>query len=166
MALRRRHVRFPFPRSDAALAAHLAQLMARGAYRPVVGLGTGTGTRKLMAAPAVGEAAPRAPWAAGMAVRLHALIVRTPDPERLAAFWDGLLGASHVPFLLAYEESVEPKTGLNQIHVHLTSNCAAQDATVTDPLALGAIHLDVGQLPDEDHVVLADPDGNEFWIRG
>ena len=39
MALRRRHVRFPFPRSDAALAAlaaHLAQLMARGAYRPVV----------------------------------------------------------------------------------------------------------------------------------
>jgi len=137
--------------------------MARGDYRPVVGMGTGTGTRKLMAALAVGEAAPRA---AGMAVRLHALIVRTPDPGRLAAFWDGLLGASHVPFLLAYEESVEPKTGLNQIHVHLTSNSAAQDATVTDPLALGAIHLDVGQLPDEDHVVLADPDGNEFWIRG
>ena len=37
---------------------------------------------------------------------------------------------------------------------------------MTDSLALGAIHLDVGQLPDEDHVVLADPDGNEFWIMG
>ena len=36
MALRRRHVRFPFPRSDAALAVHLAQLMACGAYSPVV----------------------------------------------------------------------------------------------------------------------------------
>ncbi len=34
--LRRRHVRFPFPHADAALAAHLARLMARGAYRPVV----------------------------------------------------------------------------------------------------------------------------------
>ncbi len=34
--LRRRHVRFPVPHADAALAAHLAGLMARGAYRPVV----------------------------------------------------------------------------------------------------------------------------------
>ena len=34
--LRRRHARFPFPHSDAALAAHLVQLMALGAYRPVV----------------------------------------------------------------------------------------------------------------------------------
>ncbi|MEZ5408998.1 MAG: NAD(P)-dependent alcohol dehydrogenase [Acidimicrobiales bacterium] len=35
-ALGRRHVRFPFPRSDAALASHLRNLMLRGAYRPVV----------------------------------------------------------------------------------------------------------------------------------
>ena len=31
-------------------------------------------------------------------------------------------------------------------------------------LELGASHLDVGQLPEEDHVVLADPDGNEFCV--
>ena len=43
--------------------------------------------------------------------------VRLCHPIPLAAFWDGLLGASHVPFLRVYEESVEPKTGLNQIHV-------------------------------------------------
>lgn len=35
-ALGRRHVRFPLPRADATLAAYLRQLMARGAYRPVV----------------------------------------------------------------------------------------------------------------------------------
>lgn len=35
-ALGRRHVRFPFPHADAALAAHLRQLMDRGEYRPVV----------------------------------------------------------------------------------------------------------------------------------
>ena len=31
-------------------------------------------------------------------------------------------------------------------------------------LELGGSHRDVGQLPDEDHVVLADPDGNEFCV--
>lgn len=35
-ALGRRHVRFPFPRGSAALAAHLRRLMVCGAYRPVV----------------------------------------------------------------------------------------------------------------------------------
>lgn len=35
-ALRRRHVRFPFPQEDAALAAHLAGLMATGDYRPLI----------------------------------------------------------------------------------------------------------------------------------
>jgi NADPH:quinone reductase-like Zn-dependent oxidoreductase len=35
-ALGRRHVRFPLPREDAALAAHLRQLMDRGDFRPVV----------------------------------------------------------------------------------------------------------------------------------
>lgn len=34
--LGRRHVRFPLPRGNAALAAHLRDLMDRGAYRPVV----------------------------------------------------------------------------------------------------------------------------------
>ena len=31
-------------------------------------------------------------------------------------------------------------------------------------LALGGRHLDVGQLPEEEHVVLADPEGNEFCV--
>jgi NADPH:quinone reductase-like Zn-dependent oxidoreductase len=33
---RRRHVRFPFPHGDPALATYLRDLMGRGAYRPVV----------------------------------------------------------------------------------------------------------------------------------
>ena len=35
-ALGRRHVRFPLPHEDAELAAHLARLMDRGDYCPVV----------------------------------------------------------------------------------------------------------------------------------
>ena len=31
-------------------------------------------------------------------------------------------------------------------------------------LGLGGRHIDVGQLPEEEHVVLADPEGNEFCV--
>jgi Glyoxalase-like domain len=43
---------------------------------------------------------------------------------------------------------------------------ADQQQTVGTALALGASHLDVGQRPDEGHVVLADPEGNEFCAIG
>jgi hypothetical protein len=36
---------------------------------------------------------------------------------------------------------------------------------VARALELGARHADVGQRPEEEHVVLADPDGNEFCLR-
>jgi hypothetical protein len=43
----------------------------------------------------------------------------------------------------------------------------AHDARDPASLALGGSHLDVGQRPEERHVVLADPDGNEFClVRG
>ena len=111
-----------------------------------------------------------------MAARLHALTVRASDPEALATFWGGLLGWERAPegvvllpdadtrFRLAFVPTHETKAGLNQIHFHLTSNSASQADTVARALDLGASHLDVGQLPDEDHVVLADPDGNEFCV--
>jgi glyoxalase superfamily protein len=35
---------------------------------------------------------------------------------------------------------------------------------VARALELGARHLDVGRLPEEGHVVLADPEGNEFCV--
>lgn len=31
-------------------------------------------------------------------------------------------------------------------------------------LALGARHIDIGQTPEDGHIVLADPDGNEFCV--
>jgi hypothetical protein len=41
---------------------------------------------------------------------------------------------------------------------------ADQQQTVTKALDLGARHIDIGQLPEERHVVLADPEGNEFCV--
>ena len=109
-----------------------------------------------------------------MAARLHVLVVRSSDPEASLAFWGNLLGwrrdgaelapTAKGPLRLSFEATDEPRQGLNQIHVHLTSNATSQAATVARALELGATHLDVGQLPEEDHLVLADPDGNEFCV--
>ena len=105
---------------------------------------------------------------------MRALVIRSSDPGQAARFWGDLLGWSRdgvvlvpdadAPFGLHFVQSDDPKAGLNQIHFHLTSNSAQQADTVARALELGASHLDVGQLPDEDHVVLADPDGNEFCV--
>jgi DNA replication protein DnaC len=46
------------------------------------------------------------------------------------------------------------------LHLHLTSTSLAdQQHTVAKALELGASHLDVGQRPEEGHVVLAGPEG-------
>ncbi len=62
--------------------------------------------------------------------------------------------------------AVEP-TRQNRLHLHLTSSSAEdQLRTIARALALGARHIDVGQRPEEDHVVLADPGDNAFCVIG
>ena len=115
-----------------------------------------------------------------MTVRLVAVSFDAHDPDGVAAFWAGVLGreivgergGALVPgddtqvglrFVAAATEKAEP----NRLHLHLTSTTLDdQQHTVETALALGGRHVDVGQLPDEDHVVLADPDGNEFCVIG
>jgi catechol 2,3-dioxygenase-like lactoylglutathione lyase family enzyme len=115
-----------------------------------------------------------------MTARLAALCFDALDPPRLARFWAGVLGwtmaddpsggAALVPdddtgFPIRFLPTQEPKAGPNQIHFDLTSaSPEGQQETVARALALGARHLDVGQRPEEGHVVLADPDGNEFCV--
>ena len=109
-----------------------------------------------------------------MAARLHALTVLAADPDRLAGFWGDLLGwersgndllpDASAPMRLSFEAADLPRAGLNQIHFHLTSHAASQQENVDRALSLGATHRDVGQLPEEGHVVLADPEGNEFCV--
>jgi hypothetical protein len=51
------------------------------------------------------------------------------------------------------------------MHLDLTSTSLQdQQQTVARSLGLGARHIDVGQRPEEGHVVLADPEGNEFCV--
>jgi catechol 2,3-dioxygenase-like lactoylglutathione lyase family enzyme len=107
---------------------------------------------------------------------LAALVFDAQDPRRLADFWAGLLdwapgdGCELLPnddtgFRLRFEPTDEPKAIPNQMHFDLTSEYfEQQQETVARALELGAEHIDVGQLPEEGHVVLADPEGNEFCV--
>jgi predicted enzyme related to lactoylglutathione lyase len=115
-----------------------------------------------------------------MTSHLMALCFDANDPLRLAHFWAGVLGweiaddLAHdialrpnddTGFGFRFRASQEQKVGQNQLHFDLTStSLEAQQQRVARSLELGARPIDVGQRPDECHVVLADPEGNEFCV--
>ena len=102
-----------------------------------------------------------------MPSRLSALRFEADDPRLLDRFWTELLGTENraaLGFAIRFVPAPEPRAGRNQMHFDLTSNLRDQQETVSRALQLGARHLDVGQRPEEGHVVLADPEGNEFCV--
>ncbi|MFC4783744.1 VOC family protein [Nocardioides sp. MAHUQ-72] len=117
-----------------------------------------------------------------MTTHLHALCFDATDPVVLARFWAGVLGRELTDdpgdgltvlpdddsgFRIRFRPTRELRTGPNQLHLHLTSSSLDDQArTVARALELGSRHLDVGQLPEEGHVVLADPEGNELCVIG
>ncbi|WP_436533531.1 VOC family protein [Actinoplanes sp. HUAS TT8] len=113
-----------------------------------------------------------------MTSRLTALRIDAIDPGRTARFWAGLLGREladettllppdDTGFRIRFTATDRPKSGQNLVHFDLTStDLADQERTVARTLERGGRHLDIGQSPEEDHVVLADPEGNEFCVVG
>jgi predicted enzyme related to lactoylglutathione lyase len=115
-----------------------------------------------------------------MTTRLVALVFDANDPLALARFWAAALRwdmdidddheVALVPtdgtrFELTFVRVPEPKVGKNRIHLDLTtSSMEDQDETVARLTALGGRPVDVGQGPDDRHIVLADPEGNEFCV--
>ncbi|MBB6629869.1 VOC family protein [Nocardioides sp. KIGAM211] len=113
-----------------------------------------------------------------MTLRLLALAVDAHDPARLAAFWAEVLGREVVDdgrglllpgtatqVGLRFVASTSERVGQNRVHLHLTSEALGDQRRTVDRLvALGGRETDVGQLPDEDHVVVADPEGNELCV--
>jgi len=115
-----------------------------------------------------------------MTSRLHALCFDANDPPRLARFWAGVLGwetaddspvgiallpSDDTGFRLRFLRTEEQKTGQNPMHFDLTSTSLDdQREIVARALGLGPRHIDIGQRPEEGHVVLADRDGHEFCV--
>ncbi len=76
-----------------------------------------------------------------------------------------LLPSTDSEFRIEFYPTEAPTTGPHRMHFDLTSTSLDdQQATVARALELGGRHLDIGQGPDVDHVVLADPEGNEFCV--
>jgi hypothetical protein len=110
--------------------------------------------------------------------RLVAVTFDAHDPVRVAQFWAGMLArdvmATNAGAMLpgdatqlglGFALSGAEKAGPNRMHLHLTSTSLDdQQGTVARALRLGGRPLDVGQHPDEGHIVLADPGGNEFCV--
>lgn len=114
-----------------------------------------------------------------MSLRLVAVRFDADDPGEVSAFWASTLnrgivrepGGALVPGddtqvgLRFVGTAAEKSAGPNRLHLHLTSSTLEdQQHTVDTALGLGGRHIDVGQLPEEGHVVLADPGGNEFCV--
>jgi len=113
-----------------------------------------------------------------MTVRLVSLVHDALDPDALAGFWASALRWTPVgrhaigpaagdptSFVLQFRPTDVTKTGQNRIHFDLTTDSVAEQSRSVDALlALGATHVDVGQSPEETHVVLADPEGNELCV--
>jgi catechol 2,3-dioxygenase-like lactoylglutathione lyase family enzyme len=76
-----------------------------------------------------------------------------------------LLPSDDTGFRIRLIPNRELKSEQNQMHFDLTSKSIEdQNRIVARALELGARHADVGQRGDEGHVVLADPEGNEFCV--
>ncbi|MEZ5410806.1 MAG: VOC family protein [Acidimicrobiales bacterium] len=115
-----------------------------------------------------------------MTADLVAIAVNAIAPDRLAQFWAHALHWSKRPsdrgdiaivptdvtrFHVLFRAATHEKLGQNRIHFDLTTTSPDdQTDTVTELLAIGASHVDIGQGPGESHVVLADPEGNELCI--
>src|SRR6266849_2633393 len=111
---------------------------------------------------------------------LVALCFDANDPLRLARFWAaalhweiddetldeiGLVPTDGTRFRIEFQAVPELKAGKNRIHLDLTSTSIDdQKETVRRLVELGGGHIDIGQGPDDKHVVFADPEGNEFCV--
>ncbi len=116
-----------------------------------------------------------------MTSRLVSLCLDANDPMRLARFWAealrwevdetdgeiGLVPTDGTAFGILFEQVADAKVAQNRNHLDLTTVSLEDQAnTVARLLELGGRHIDIGQDPADDHVVLADPEGNELCIIG
>jgi Glyoxalase-like domain len=115
-----------------------------------------------------------------MPLQLTSITFDAKDPLSLARFWGTalrwnvddsnddvieLVPTDGTRFGLTFIINSDEKVGQNRVHLDVTTTSLDdQIDTVRELIALGARPVDIGQGPDQPHVVLADPEGNELCI--
>ncbi|MFF7381767.1 VOC family protein [Streptomyces griseoluteus] len=119
-----------------------------------------------------------------MACRISELVLDAAEPERLAAFWRGVLGYVELGReddgsieigppgagfggpqpTLVLSPSADPRPAKLRLHIDVSPTDRDQPAELDRLLALGARQADIGQTGEESWHVLLDPEGNEFCL--
>ncbi len=113
-----------------------------------------------------------------MALQLRSTVINARDLPRMVAFWHGALGGEvHGPVdadrefvalrgaRVDIQRSPDEDRPPGRWHLDLSTPTAAEQASEVKRLvALGARVLRHNQEPDDDYVVLADPEGNLFCV--
>jgi hypothetical protein len=116
-----------------------------------------------------------------LAARFTELVVDANDVERLAGFWQAVLGWDRKATAESDEGEIElvppdgsfptllfvpvpePKQAKDRLHIDVSPAGCDQATELERLLGLGARRVDIGQ-GDVSWIVLADPEGNEFCL--
>ena len=111
--------------------------------------------------------------------RIAYLVIDATDPTSLATFWADVLGWNIVrrgdywvtighddgPLEINFRSVPDgPKAVKNRVHLDIAPVRRDQHDEFERLTALGARRVDVGQRPQANWYVLADPEGNEFCL--
>jgi Glyoxalase-like domain len=115
-----------------------------------------------------------------MPVRFTELAIDAREPRAIAEWWARVLdyelsadstddvvelvGPEGSGPTLVFARVPESKSVKNRVHLDLNARGTSQATELQRLLDLGATTIDVGQGPDVDWIVLADPEGNEFCL--
>ena len=174
------------PPNDASRVRWLSEVLGRAIAVEVIPVGEGIGVVRRRARVRMHRGTVRGLESGGQMMRerddfpARRSLLRCERSAPSRAFWAealrweiddetrdeiGLVPTDGTRFRIVFLPVPEQKAGKNRIHLDLTTTSIDdQQETVARLVELGARHIDVGQGPDDDHVVLADPEGNEFCV--
>ncbi|WP_432014692.1 VOC family protein [Streptomyces cucumeris] len=100
--------------------------------------------------------------AGGRKVWRHAAAVRHPDDPVQTETGTGL---GRRLLFQAVPEAAEGKRGKNRLHIDVHPETASRETEMARLQGLGATVLRAVEEPGSSHVVMADPEGNEFCLH-